>query len=120
MIWTGTIAGKRPTSIRRSRLSAPKAFPFNGRHHNPVVFWTAVILFVYRRLLNPFHGRPRNRAFQVTQAAHLLNNCLSGAYSKVDEQTGSQAHLPAARYSNSTDVSNSATWPAGYGVNRTG
>ena len=32
---------KRQTSIRRSRISVPKAFVLSSRHHNPVLSWTA-------------------------------------------------------------------------------
>ena len=42
MTWTGTTRRKRQTSIRRSRISAPKAFVLSSRHHNPVLSWTAV------------------------------------------------------------------------------
>ena len=33
---------KRQTSILTPRFSVPKTFGFNSRHHNAVLFWTAV------------------------------------------------------------------------------
>ncbi len=43
MTWTGTTRKKHQTSTRQPFFSAPKAFGVNNRHHNPVLFWTAVI-----------------------------------------------------------------------------
>jgi len=42
MTWTGTTRKKHQTSTRQPFFSAPKAFGVNNRHHNPVLFWTAV------------------------------------------------------------------------------
>jgi hypothetical protein len=42
MTWTGTTRKKHQTSTRQPFFSAPKAFGVNNRHHNPVLFWTAL------------------------------------------------------------------------------
>jgi hypothetical protein len=44
MTWTGTTRKKHQTSTRQPFFSTPKAFGVNNRHHNPVLFWTAVKL----------------------------------------------------------------------------